>query len=249
MSQRYGWRPSLPDFRNVPADVGGLAIAEEVDPRGEMQAPYDQGQLGSCTANALAGAIEYNNRLDGKDFGTPSRLFIYYGERAIEGTLGQGDVGAQGHDGFRVARKLGVPPEADWPYDIARFEQRPPTQAFHDAALHRVPQYRHPSQTAVGLKAVLSNRQTVAFGFTVFEGFESPQVASSGIVPMPSRGEQILGGHEVLLVGYLKSEPDYALVRNSWGSDWGIGGYFLMPWDYILNPGLASDFRTIYRPV
>lgn len=244
----YGWRPSLPDYRHRPADTTGLSVLPEVDPRGEMQAPYDQGQLGSCTANAVAGCIEYDAILNGDSFGTPSRLFIYYGERAIEGTLGQGDTGAQGHDGFKVARKLGTPPETDWPYDILRFQDRPTVQAFEDARSHRISEYRHPAQDEMALKQVLSNNQTVAFGFTVYESFESPEVAQTGIMPIPERGEQILGGHEVLLVGYLRSEPEYALVRNSWGTEWGLGGYFLFPWALLLHPGFASDFRTIPRP-
>jgi C1A family cysteine protease len=96
-------------------------------------------------------------------------------------------------------------------------------------------------------KAALSNRQTCAFGFTVYESFESAEVAKTGIVPMPDRGEKVLGGHEVLMVGYLKDEPNYALVRNSWGTGWALDGYFLFPWAYVLSPQLASDFRTIRR--
>ena len=98
------------------------------------------------------------------------------------------------------------------------------------------------------MKAALSNRQTIAFGFTVYESFESPEVGKSGIVPLPNRNEKVLGGHEVLLVGYLKDETNYGLVRNSWGPGWGMGGYFLMPWAYLLDANLASDFRTIRRP-
>ena len=243
----YGWHPSLPDIRHVPADVEGLPILSEVDPRDEMQAPYNQGELGSCTANAVAGAIEYDAILNGDSFGPPSRLFIYYGERALEGTLGQGDTGAQGHDGFKVARRTGVPPETDWPYNIAAFETRPSMKAFEDARSHRIPEYRHPSQSETEIKRVLSNKQTVAFGFSVYESFESPQVAQTGIMPIPQRGEEIVGGHEVLAVGYLRSEPNYVLVRNSWGTEWGLGGYFLFPWELFLSPGYASDFRTIPR--
>jgi C1A family cysteine protease len=95
---------------------------------------------------------------------------------------------------------------------------------------------------------VLSNRQTMAFGFTVYESFEAAEVAQSGIMPMPSRDERMVGGHEVLLVGYLKEEVNYGLVRNSWGDGWGMAGYFLMPWTYLLDANLASDFRTIRRP-
>ncbi len=250
----FGWHPSLPDIRNVASDVIGLTIVDEVDPRGEMPDPYDQGQLGSCTGNALAGAKEYNDLLDGCHTGTPSRLFIYYGEREIEGTT-ETDSGAFGHDGFKVMRKIGVPSEALCPYDISRFTERPSQAAFEAAAGERIGKYTHPGlgdgsnhvreQT---LKAVLSNRQTVAFGFSVYASFESLEVERTGRVPIPSRGEKLLGGHEVLLVGYLEDEPQYGLCRNSWGTEWGLGGYFLMPWSMILNRRITDDFRTITRP-
>lgn len=243
----YGWKPSLPDHRNVPADTSGLPILDEVDPRNDMPLPYDQGQLGSCTGNAIAGAKEYNDILDGKHTGTPSRLFIYYEERKMEGSVSQ-DAGAYGHDGFKVLRREGAPPETLWPYDINRFAEKPPTAAYDEAKNHKVPDYRHPAPNIDVFKQIFSNKQTIAFGFTVYQSFETQKVADTGIVPMPSSREQILGGHEPLAVGYLKNEPDYALVRNSWSFNWGLGGYFLMPWKYLLSYSLAGDWRTIYRP-
>lgn len=244
--QSYGWRPSYPDPRNVPADTYGLATKSEVDPRDTMQDPYDQGQLGSCTANAYAGAVEYNDLVDGGSFGTPSRLAIYYGERLREGTVSQ-DSGAMGHDAFKDGRAYGVGPENLWPYDITKFAKEPSTEYLASRADHRVRGYKHPEPSIDIFKAILSNKQTIAFGFTVYNAFESDQVAETGIVPMPSRGEQVLGGHEVLIVGYLSAHPNHALVRNSWGTYWGLGGYFLMPWSYVLDRNLSGDWRTIYR--
>lgn len=245
-ARRYGWRPSLPDPRDLHADTAGLKVLSQVDPRDDMPAPYDQLSLGACTANAVAAAIQYDAILDGHDdFGVPSRLDIYYGERSLEGTLGRGDTGAFGRDGFKFAHRTGVIPEADWPYDINRFQDPPPDDVAHRWAIGS---YRAVRRSRHQFQQVLSNRQTIAFGFTVFESFESPEVAKSGIVPMPSPGERILGGHEVLLVGYLASEPHHALVRNSWGTSWGLGGYCLFPWAMLLDPHVASDFRTIPRP-
>jgi C1A family cysteine protease len=195
----------------------------------------------------VAAAIEYDRRLntDSSDDYTPSRLDIYYGERVLEHSPVDQDTGAYGRDGFKFAQKTGVIPEADWPYDISRFADKPPADAAHR---HKIGTYKAVGRSVTALKAVLSNRQTVAFGFTVFESFESSEVDRTGIVPMPdTRLEQVLGGHEVLAVGYLRDHPQHALVRNSWGEGWGIGGYCLFPWAILLDDGMSDDFRTIYR--
>jgi hypothetical protein len=201
----------------------------------------------NCTANAVAAAVEYDAELNGSDPGTLSRLWIYYYERKLEGAPADKDTGAFGRDGFKVCNKLGVPLEKDWPYAIDQFSVEPPASLASEATQHRISNYRVVPRNLDSMKAVLSNRQTIAFGFSVYEAFESANVAKTGIVPLPNRGEKVLGGHEVLLVGYLKDEPNYGLVRNSWGTDWGIKGYFLMPWAYLLDTHLASDFRTIRR--
>lgn len=246
--QYYGWKPSLPDHRDLGVDVAELSVHPEVDPRGNMPDPYDQSQLGSCTANAIAGAIEYNSILNNHDFGTPSRLFIYYGERWIEGSIPY-DNGAYGRDGFKFTHYHGAPPEKVWPYDISRFRDKPSPEAYTQGLKHKIGTYKAVPRNQTAWKQILSNNQTIAFGFSVYESFESAELASNGVMPVPTRGEEMLGGHEVLAVGYLASEPNYVLVRNSWGTDWGIGGYFLMPWSIILDPNMASDFRTIVRPL
>jgi C1A family cysteine protease len=246
--RRYGWRPSAPDLRDHIADASELAILDEVDPRADLPAVFDQGQLGSCTANAVAAAVEYDAKLNGSDPGFLSRLWIYFYERRLEGSPADQDTGAQGRDGFKVCQKLGVPLEQDWPYDITKFSDEPPASLAGEAQQHRISNYRVVPRNLDSMKAILSNRQTIALGFTVYESFESPEVAKTGIVPLPNRSEKVLGGHEVLLVGYLKDQSNYGLVRNSWGTGWGMGGYFLMPWAYLLDANLATDFRTIRRP-
>jgi C1A family cysteine protease len=247
--ERYGWKPSLPDHRDLLADTTGLTPLPEVDPREQMPPVYDQGQLGSCTANAVGAALEYDGMLDGASAVTPSRLFIYYCERQIEGSLDKGDTGAFGRDGFKAAKRFGTPPETDWPYDVANYAENPPPTAWSDAAEHKLTKsYKSVPRSLNQFKLVLSNKQTIAFGFSVYSSFESQEVASTGTVPMPTPDEQQIGGHEVLAVGYLAAQPNYVLVRNSWGPSWGLGGYFLMPWTYLLSTDLASDFRTIVRP-
>jgi C1A family cysteine protease len=246
--RRYGWKPSLPDLRDHLADASELPVLDQVDPRAELPDVFDQGQLGSCTANAVAAAVEYDAKLDGADPGSLSRLWIYYYERKLEGSPADQDTGAYGRDGFKVCKTLGVALEGDWPYDLSKFTDEPRASLAEEARQHRISNYRAVPRNLDSMKAVLSNRQTIAFGFTVYESFESGEVAHSGIVTLPTRNEKAIGGHEVLLVGYLKDEPNYGLVRNSWGASWGLKGYFLMPWAYILDTHLASDFRTIRRP-
>jgi C1A family cysteine protease len=247
---RYGWKPSPPDQRDFVADASEIKILPEVDPRSEMPPVFNQLDLGSCTAQAVAAAKEYHDRITGQDTttGWTSRLFIYYGERMLEGTLGQGDTGAYGRDGFKWLRKIGSPPEEHWPYDITRFEEKPSQDAWQAAGAHRIDVYKAVPRSIRQMKAVLSNKQTIAFGFSVYESFESSDVAHTGVIPEPQADERMLGGHEVLMVGYLKSEPAHALVRNSWDTDWGLGGYCLFPWSMILDTNISSDFRTIYRP-
>lgn len=241
--RRYGWKPSLPDARDETADLLGMPEADSIDLRpGFTSRPFDQGQLGSCTANAVAAALQYHWGVPW----VPSRLFLYYYERKIEHNLGQGDTGAFGRDGFKVARKRGVPPETLWPYDIAKFEERP-SQSSIDAGWRNVLQecYKAVPQSQSDIRRVLTNKQPIAFGFTVYESFESSTVARTGQVPMPNPyTERMLGGHEMLIVGYT---ADHLIVRNSWGYEWGDGGYCYMPWEYILSSRFASDHRTIRR--
>lgn len=248
---RYGWKPSLPDARDHIADTSGIKVLPEVDPRPHMPPVYDQLQLGSCTANAIAAALQYDAILDGHDeFGTPSRLAIYWLERFLEGGLAntQQDSGAFGRDGFKVAQKVGFAPESAWPYIEARFRDDPRYPLSAEFDKHKlVKPYRAVPRRLSSFKAALSNQQTIAFGFTVYESFESAEVAKTGIMPVPAQGEAQQGGHEVLMVGYLKDMPGHVLCRNSWNTDWGIGGYFLMPVEVLLDKSMSSDFRTIAR--
>ena len=246
-TKRYGWIPDLPDHRDhlfaaPPALMRSLPRA--VDLRGGCPAVYDQGELGSCTANAIAGAIQFE-QLKQKlpQAFTPARLFIYYNERAIEGTI-DSDSGAQIRDGIKSVAAQGAPPEADWPYDIEQFAVQPPPRAYADAAQHKVLRYQRIVQTANQLKSCLAAGYPFVFGFTVYESFESPDVAATGIVPLPGPDESVLGGHAVVAVGYDDAAGRW-IVRNSWGSGWGQAGYFTMPYAYLVDPDLASDFWTL----
>jgi C1A family cysteine protease len=219
-------------------------LPESVDLRPGCPPVYDQGQLGSCTANAIGGALEFAQikQKQASPF-TPSRLFIYYNERVIDHTV-DSDSGAQIRDGVKSVHKLGAPPETDWPYDINKFSQKPPEQAFKDAKNYQTIVYQRVTPTLGQLKGCLASGFPFIFGFTVYESFESEEMAKTGHLQMPLSGEKQLGGHAVLAVGYQDSSQTF-IVRNSWGTDWGIKGYFTMPYPYLLQGTLASDFWTI----
>ncbi len=243
----YGWVPDLPDARDylysAPLFRFPQGLPTAVDLRPECPPVYDQGQLGSCTGNGIAGAIEFDQKKQGSREFTPSRLFIYYNERVIEGTVNQ-DAGAQIRDGIKVVVKLGAPPENDWPYDIAEFSKKPPMKAYTDAKKDVVSSYARVAQDLTQMRGCLAAGFPFVFGFTVYDSFESQQVAQTGIVPMPSPGESVLGGHCVVAVGYDDSERHF-IIRNSWGSGWGQQGYCFMPYEYLMSRHLANDFWTI----
>jgi C1A family cysteine protease len=255
----YGWTPDLPDARDhlfaAPlAAIGPLPASMDLRPK--CPPVYDQGRIGSCTANSIAGAFEFLLLNEGQQDFTPSRLFIYYNERVIEHTV-HTDSGAQLRDGVKSVAQLGVCPETEWPYDDtpppsdgapwppnAEAGKKPTKQCYTDALKHTVKSYQRVARGLTQMKGCLAQGYPFVFGFTVYESFESQQVAKTGIVPMPASGEQVLGGHAVLAVGYNDADQRF-IVRNSWGTGWGDAGYFHMPYAYLTDAGLASDFWTL----
>ena len=243
----YGWVRDLPDDRDfvygAPLIRFPQGLPPSVDLRSECPPVYDQGQLGSCTANGIGATIEFDQRKQGTREFTPSRLFIYYNERVIEGTVNQ-DAGAQIRDGIKAVAQLGAPPEDDWSYDISKFSQRPPANAYSDAKQDLVTIYARVVQDITQMRGCLAEGYPFVFGFTVYQSLESQTVADTGVVPMPSTHEKVLGGHCVVAVGYDDGKRQFT-IRNSWGTGWGLNGYCLMPYEYLINPRLASDFWTI----
>jgi C1A family cysteine protease len=244
---RYGWIPDIPDARDhlyaAPPKVLER-LPRRVSLRSKCPTVYDQGELGSCTANAIGAAIEFDQMKQKlrRTF-TPSRLFIYYNERVIEGTVDI-DSGAMIRDGIKSVGKQGACPERNWPYKIEKFQDKPSRDCYRIAKEHRAILYQRLQQTLTQLKGCLASGYPFVFGFAVYESFEAPAVARSGHAPMPGAKEKALGGHAVLGVGYDDSKQ-WFICRNSWGTRWGMSGYFTLPFAYLTDRGLSSDFWTI----
>lgn len=245
LGRNYGWIPDLPDQRDYKFThfSGTQQLPSKVDLHAACPPVYDQGELGSCTANALAAAVDFERNRQKLPFLNPSRLFVYYNERAIEGTVEQ-DSGATLRDGMKSIATQGVCPETMWPYNIDQFVQKPAASCYVTAAQHKALQYSRLSQDVPSMKSCLAAGFPFAFGFTVYQSFETDAVSKTGKVPMPGVTEKALGGHAVLAVGYSDASQRF-LVRNSWGSSWGINGYFTMPYEYLTNSDLADDLWTV----
>jgi C1A family cysteine protease len=246
----FGWRPDKPDqrdhlyaapFKTLRALPTKVNLCEQTPCF--MPDVYDQGELGSCTANAIGAAFEFELKKQHLKIFMPARLFIYYNERAMEGTV-DFDSGAEIRDGIKSVAHQGVCPETEWAYDISKFTVKPPPKCYKDALKDKVIQYSRVAQTLNQLKGCLASGYPFVFGFTVYESFDDPKVAKTGIAPMPGPTEKVLGGHAVLAVGYDDAQQRF-IVRNSWGVEWGMKGNFSLPYGYLTVNDLSDDFWTI----
>ena len=243
---KYGCIKDVVDDRDFKFSATGLEskTATLVDLRPLMPPVYDQGQLGSCTANAIAAAFEFDQMKQKlPHVWRPARLYIYYNERVIEGTVST-DSGAQIRDGIKSVNTQGCCSEDLWNYNIAEFATKPPPACYTEGATHLCTSYESVAQDLNEIKTALASGFPVIIGFTVYTAFESQEVASTGVLNMPAANESVLGGHAVLVVGYDDSQQRF-IVRNSWGPNWGMAGYFTMPYAYLTNPDLASDFWAL----
>lgn len=257
MTRVYGWKPDLPDKRDryfSPAKFGPEeSLPDVVDLSSKLPPCWDQGSLGACTAFAIGGAFTYergcqthyvpSSEPTAFEWFDPSFLHIYYCERAREGSVPV-DAGAYIRDGAKVSAQCGIAPAALWPYVPERFAQKPPKRALLAALDNRVTSYARVQRGVPNMRRVLAQGDTVVFGISVYESFESDRVAMNGIVPLPAADEELLGGHAVLMVGYDHGRKCFK-VRNSWGPDWGDRGHFWLPYEYVRDPDLSDDFWTL----
>lgn len=269
-----GWLPDYPDFRDytegqedinkilTPTRVlkTGIKIPASVDLRAWCSPIEDQGSIGSCTAHAGAGIVEYYEKRAFGKYIDASRLFLYKVTRNL--LHWTGDTGAFLRTTMGAMSLFGVPPEEYWPYKIADFDKEPPAFCYAFAQSYQaLLYYRHdppgtPKDVILSrLKAYLAAGHPAMFGFTVYSSLYQ---ADKGKIPYPCKGEKIEGGHAIVAVGYddkmkIKNSGKCAvettgalLIRNSWGAGWGDNGYGWLPYEYILK-GLAVDFWSVLK--
>jgi C1A family cysteine protease len=245
--KKYGWKSDKVDLRDHYHSFTQKNEYESIiDLRTICPKIYNQGKLGSCTANGIAFSYHFDEyKQNNSDIFIPSRLFIYYNEREMEGST-YSDSGAEIRDGIKSISKQGVCNETEWKYDITKFTERPDEECYKNALSHKAIKYKRVRQNLNDIKSCLSTGLPIVFGFIVYESFESDSVTNTGIVPMPKPTENELGGHCVVIVGYNEEKQQF-IVRNSWGEQWGDNGYCYFPYNFILNEKLCSDFWTLQK--
>jgi len=284
-----GWLPDYPDIRDVTfqservpsklqalgqpsvkqmlAKVGATtsapaALPASVDLRPWCSPMEDQKTIGSCTAHAGVGLVEYfERRAFGKHLDA-SRLFLYKVTRNL--LKWTGDTGAFLRSTMYALTLFGVPPEEYYPYNIADFDKEPSAfcyafaQSYQAISYYRLdPPGTTPSNLLTQIKTYLANGLPSMFGFTVYSSISQANT-NGGKIPYPTRGERVLGGHAIDAVGYddnLKIKNTNAggiettgalLIRNSWGTGWGSAGYGWLPYKYVLD-GLATDWWSLIK--
>lgn len=246
MTYKYGWIPDLPDVRDYKFTAPPtIELPPIVDNSGMHPIVYDQGKLGSCTANSSALAYDFARVKAGLAAILPSRLMVYYDERVIEGTV-KYDSGAMNRDAIKTLADTGVCPEKYWPYTILKFAKRPTQTAYKQAAPHKISLYERINNLSLqDLKAAIVNNSGFIFGISVYSSFQNPDVAKTGIIPMPdTSNEKLLGGHSIFACGY-NDNTQMIKGRNSWSDQWGDKGHFYIPYAYLTNQNMADDFWAI----
>ena len=245
---KYLLKRDKPDARDTVVLPVAKGLPLSVNLRSHFPPVYNQGTLGSCSANAIAAALDFVHNLNqpGKGFFTPSRLFIYYNERDMEGTTSE-DGGASLRDGIKSINRAGACRESIWAYDVSKFSVKPPRAAYKEALGFRGITYGRVPLSPIAIMTLLASGLPIVCGIAVYESFESAKVAKTGAVHLPDiSSEQFLGGHAVVIVGYTNSGKTL-VMRNSWGEAWGKKGYFTLPMSYITDPNLTWDAWAIRK--
>jgi C1A family cysteine protease len=284
-----GWLPDYPDFRDYTIDQDNVSIMHRrlgqkdsikgmlkkigvlgpsrsdlpaaIDLRQWCSPIEDQGALGSCTAHAGVGVVEYFEKRAFGKYIDASRLFLYKTTRNLMNM--KGDSGAFLRTTMEAMVLFGVPPEEYWQYNIADFDNEPSAFLYAFAQNYQTISYYRLDPPGTSGSVLLDRIKTslaaglpAMFGFTVYSSIE--QAEKSGLIPYPVAGEKVLGGHAIMTIGYDekmkiqntnpkgKQTTGAFLIRNSWGTGWGEEGYGWLPYEYALK-GLALDWWSLLK--
>jgi len=249
MSHIYNYKPSPIDNRDYQFHLRVSQfkfIPTRMDLRGHnLPDVLDQGDLGSCVANACSNAMRLCLRKQKSPDFQPSRLFIYYFTRLIDGSVNE-DSGCFIRDAMKTIHTYGACSENNWPYNISKFRTLPSNSAVRAAQQHiKDFTYLAITQNLNTIKNALAQGFPIIFGINVYSSQQTPEVMKSGDIPMPNlETEENLGGHCVLLTGYDDRTKLFTFM-NSWGTTVGKKGFFTIPYDYVLDSKLSSDFWTV----
>mgnify|MGYP002507676258 CR=1 FL=1 len=243
--RNFGWKPDTPDKRDLKYKLcKAVKLPSIVDLRLKCSPVEDQGDLGSCTANAAAGAFEYLEIKNNVPFFDMSRLFLYYNTRVIEKTVNY-DSGAENRNTIKALVKYGCCSEKNWAYVEKKYKTKPSDKCYNEAAKRKIESYYRLSSLQ-NMKTCLAEGYPFIFGMSVYTSFCSEEIENTGIVDLPKSNEDLEGGHAVLAVGY-NDKTQRFIVRNSWGKEWGQKGYFTIPYEYVADTDLCDDFWTIRK--
>jgi C1A family cysteine protease len=216
-------------------------LPSTVDLRDKFGPVYEQGNLGSCTANAGCGAYSFISNQPTN----PSRLFLYYNERLLDNDISE-DAGSSLYECTNALEQFGVCDESLWPYNINMFADQPPQVCYDQGKQHEVIEAKQVNQTLNDMKACLANGLPFMFGIEVYSSFESDEATKTGVIPLPQPNEEDLGGHAILCVGYEEANKRF-IFRNSWSSAWGAEGYGYLPYAYMTDTNLTCDCWCIIK--
>jgi C1A family cysteine protease len=219
-------------------------LPQSVDLSNILPPPFQQGNLGSCTACTGTEMIECLENKAKVEYVPLSKLFLYFNERLLINSVNE-DSGSSIRDICRATAKFGCCPEEDCPYIIEKFTEKPSDIAYKNAEKYKAIQYMRLSGTT-GLMANLASGYPAMIGIAVYESFEKDIVSVTGNVPLPKRREQLYGYHAILITGYDTKTQKFKFL-NSWGKEWGSDGSGWLPFSYVRNPALSSDFWTIRK--